>query len=373
MLKIIKIFLWLAVLLLVILIPGRDKNALPETSTLSLIFMGDIMGHDDQIESAYNPALARYDYLEVFDPVRPIIEKADFAIANLEVTLAGEPYKGYPRFCSPTALASSCQKSGIDAFINANNHTCDRGKSGIVNTLNSLDSLGIKHTGVFRNPGERRAQNLMILEKNNIRAGILNYTYGTNGLRTPFPVIVNRIDTSVIANDIEASKSAGLDILIVTVHWGWEYHSRPNPRQKRLARFLFDRGVNIIIGSHPHVVQPLEYQAATDSTRDQFIAWSLGNMVSNMRRPKCDGGLLAEILLEKKNGRTLIKENGYHLIWVNKYKLGRRNVYEILPCAQWEKNNFPGLDIKAKQEMQTFIFQTRELFKNNNKCVYEWQ
>ena len=165
-------------------------------SSMSLIFLGDIMGHGGQIEAAHDPTNETYNYDVVFTQLREIIEKPDFAIANLEVTLAGKPFSGYPQFSSPDALARACKHNGIDVLVTANNHTCDRGGKGITRTIEVLDELKIPHNGSYKNEKDRALRNLMILRKENIRIGMLNYTYGTNGLKAPKPTSVNYIDTN---------------------------------------------------------------------------------------------------------------------------------------------------------------------------------
>ena len=344
---------------------------LTKVDSLSLIFMGDIMGHDGQIKSAYNRKTNTYNYNPVFEEVKDLISSSDFAIANLEVTLAGPPFKGYPKFSSPKELAVACKNNGIDVLVTSNNHTCDRGKKGILRTLNILDSLDIKHTGSFRDSSEFKNNNLLILEKNNIKVGLLNYTYGTNGMPIPFPTVVNQIDTTSILKDIQKSKKKNLDKLIVMIHWGPEYKSHPSKQQKKIASFLFNKGVDIIIGAHPHVLQKMEYFEDCGEENGQLIAYSLGNYVSNQRARRKDGGAMIEILLTKKQEKTKISESGYHLTWVHKPVIDGKETFKILPCKEYEKNNFKGLDQKSKNAMKLFISDSRKLFKNENKNITE--
>ncbi len=344
---------------------------LTKVDSLSLIFMGDIMGHDGQIKSAYNRKTNTYNYNPVFEEVKDLISSSDFAIANLEVTLAGPPFKGYPKFSSPKELAVACENNGIDVLVTSNNHTCDRGKKGILRTLNVLDSLDIKHTGSFRDSSEFKNNNLLILEKNNIKVGLLNYTYGTNGMPIPFPTVVNQIDTTSILKDIQKSKKKNLDKLIVMIHWGPEYKSHPSKQQKKIASFLFNKGVDIIIGAHPHVLQKMEYFEDCGEENGQLIAYSLGNYVSNQRARRKDGGAMIEILLTKKQEKTKISESGYHLTWVHKPVIDGKETFKILPCKEYEKNNFKGLDQKSKNAMKLFISDSRKLFKNENKNITE--
>ncbi|OUT71404.1 MAG: capsule biosynthesis protein CapA, partial [Crocinitomicaceae bacterium TMED16] len=298
---------------------------------MSLIFLGDIMGHGGQIEAAHDLGKETYNYDLVFAELRKIIEKPDFAIANLEVTLAGEPFSGYPQFSSPDALAKACKNSGIDVLVTANNHTCDRGGKGIKRTIEVLDEMNIPHNGSYKNENDRALRNLMILRKEDIRIGMLNYTYGTNGLKAPKPTSVNYIDTNQMLLDIEQSKNESIDALIAIVHWGIEYQTKPNKFQKKITDFLFRNGVNIIIGGHPHVLQKVEW----DQDKDQLVAYSLGNFVSNQASVNTDGGMMLEIELEKKNNKLTIKDAGYHLIWVNKPTRSNKKLFEVLPCSSY--------------------------------------
>ena len=344
---------------------------LTKTDSLSLIFMGDIMGHDGQIKSAYDKKTNTYNYDPVFEEVRGLISNFDFAIANLEVTLAGPPFKGYPRFSSPKELAVTCKNSGIDVLVTSNNHTCDRGKKGVIKTLDILDSLNIKHTGSFRDSSEFEKNNLLVLEKNNIKVGLLNYTFSTNGMPIPYPTIVNKIDTISMLKDIKKSKKQNIDKLIVFIHWGPEYQLTPSNNQKKIANFLFKNGVDIIIGAHPHVLQKMEYRDNFDAENGQLIAYSLGNYVSNQRKRYRDGGAMIEILLTKNQEKTKISDSGYHLTWVHKPIINGKEVFKILPCKEYEKNNFKGLDSKSKAAMKIFINDSRKLLKKENQNIQE--
>lgn len=343
----------------------------PKEDSLSFIFMGDIMGHDPQIASAFNPEKGAYNYEDVFRKVSHIIRTADFAIANLEVTLAGEPYAGYPQFSSPDALAVACKKNGIDVLVTANNHSCDRAKKGLLRTIHVLDSLEIPHTGTFKDAEERNRKNLLILDRNNIRVGLLNYTYGTNGLPTPKPTMVNRIDTLTMLSDIRKSRADSLDKLIVMIHWGPEYQSQPSKKQVEIAEVLFRNGVDIIVGSHPHVLQKMEYIQAKDGENENFIAYSLGNFVSNQRTRKRDGGAMLKLTLRKNKDDVTISNSGYYLTWVSRPIIDGKTMYEILPCSEFETNDFYDLDTDAKEKMKVFISDSRALFEKENIAVVE--
>lgn len=360
-------------LILIVLSTKLFSQNCQQDSTISFLFMGDIMGHQSQINSAFNPQTNTYDYYNVFKEVSPIFKSVDFAIANLEVTLAGRPYKGYPQFSSPDELAIACKNSGINVLTTANNHSCDRGTKGILRTIKVLDSLGIRHTGTFSCQDERERNNLLIINKNGIKVGILNYTYGTNGIEVKEPAIVNKISHSLIASDIQKSKRENLDKLIVVIHWGLEYKTSPNENQINLAKFMFKKGVDIIIGSHPHVLQRMEYHQEKENAKERLIVYSLGNFVSNQRTSPRDGGAMIRFTLKKQNNKVSIKDYGYHLTWVNKAIINGKAKFQIIPCLKYEANNYKGLTQHAKNKMKIYTSKARALLNNDNKLVKEYQ
>jgi poly-gamma-glutamate capsule biosynthesis protein CapA/YwtB (metallophosphatase superfamily) len=336
-----------------------------DTARLSLVFAGDIMGHDEQIAGAWDTATASYNYEPTFRYIKPYIEQADIAIANFEVTLAGPPYRGYPQFSSPDALAVAARDAGFDVFIMANNHALDRGKSGFVRTLDMLDSLGIIHTGTFKDPESRSLNYPLILEKNNLRIALLNYTYGTNGIDIPKPFIINRIDTLVIRKDLEKARLAGPDHTIVTIHWGEEYQRGENRQQRDLARFILACGADIIIGSHPHVVQPVQLYLKGDSTKPNVVVYSLGNFVSNQRAQYKDGGIVFEIKLMRTVQGTRVNEFSYMPSWVYREDRSGKSTFYVLPVSLYEKDNSI-IDLKDydKYKIARFAQDTREHLKN---------
>ncbi|NPA68362.1 MAG: CapA family protein [Chlorobi bacterium] len=341
-------------------------------NTVSMLFIGDIMGHGPQIRSAYNPKTKKYNYDTVFYYIKNIMSEPDFTIANLEVTLAGPVYKGYPQFSSPDALAQAGKNAGIDLFVTANNHCVDRRLQGLNRTIDILDTLRILHTGTFKNKEARDTTNLIILEKNNIKVGILNYTYGTNGIPVPKPAVVNLIDTAVMHTDIAGAKKDSLDKLIIVLHFGSEYQSHPNKAQTDLVSFLFDKGADIIIGSHPHVIQKMMYLPGNDSIKEHFVAYSLGNFVSNQRKTKTDGGVMAQIVLKKENGKTFIDTSNYILTWV--YKKPRANglyYYFILPAADYENKKTFFKNSADYEKMMLYIRDSRTLLNKENLNVSE--
>lgn len=341
------------------------------TSSLSLLFMGDIMGHDTQIKSA-KQVDGTYNYNEVFEYLKDEISAVDVAIANLEVTLAGPPFKGYPQFSSPDELAIAAKNAGVDIMVTANNHSVDRGKKGIIRTLNVLDSLKLPHTGTYISHEEKAKNNPLIIDKNGIKVALLNFTYGTNGIKVPEPTVVNLINYETIAKDVEAAKTAKPDKIIMFIHWGKEYEHLPNSYQTDIADFCFKKGVDYVIGSHPHVVQQSEWVIDSTNHTEKFITYSLGNFVSNQRKRYTDGGQMIQLVIEKNKNEIKLKESGYLLTWVYTPVINGKKHFHILPCAKYELKPEFFISPEHFDKMKLFIADSRNLLNTNNKNVREY-
>ena len=340
-----------------------------KSQEISFLFMGDIMGHGPQIKSAWQENKKQYEYSEVFNPLEDIISSVDFAIGNLEVTLAGKPFKGYPQFSSPDELAVACKNSGMDVLVTANNHSCDRKNKGIVRTLDVLDSLKILHTGTFKDVKNREKNNLLVLSKEGIKVGLLNYTYGTNGLPFSAPVYVNLVDSVLIKKDVINAKNKDLDKLIVFVHWGYEYKDFPNSYQKKYNRFFQDLGVDVVIGSHPHVIQPMVY--SKENNHEFLTVFSLGNFVSNQRAERKDGGAMFRLSFQKTDNNIQISRKEYIPVWVHKYMEKEKYHFQILPCARPIYNEKYFSNKEDFQKMKTFLDNTRAHLNTNNLAIKE--
>ena len=275
--------------------PEIIKKQSAKQSEIKLIFAGDIMGHGPQIRSAQIVENIHYDYTDCFQHIKPIITQADLAIANLEVTLPGEPpYSGYPLFRSPDALAVALRQAGFHILLTANNHTNDGGKYGVLQTINTLYKHGLYQTGSFQSAAEREAYYPLIIYRKGFKLAFLNYTYSTNGIATKPPTIVNIIDETQMKKDFETARAMQPDFIISVMHWGAEYQQQPNQQQEQLAKKMINWGADLIIGAHPHVVQPIKLY--TNNQNDTIpVAYSLGNFISNQRRAQTDGGLLFEV------------------------------------------------------------------------------
>lgn len=344
-----------------------------DTTRLSLLFLGDVMQHDSQIADALDKKTGEYDYTPCFQYIKPYIEAVDLAIGNLEVTLAGKPYKGYPQFSAPDELLVALKDLGLDVLVTANNHSVDRGRAGVERTIMMLDSLGMAHTGTFRTQAEKDKSHPLIIERQGFRLAILNYTYGTNGLPVTKPNIVNHLDTASIRKDLAKAAALSPDAIIVFPHWGLEYQSLPSKEQRVIADICFRYGARMVIGSHPHVIQPMEWRKPAD----QLVAWSLGNFVSGQRKRYTDGGAMMRIELEKvtfNDGSSLtsIDTAGYILEWVYRTNDASKDYY-VLPVPEMEAQPDAYVaDSESKEAFKTFVNDSRSLLKKYNIGIGEF-
>lgn len=255
--------------------------------TLSILFMGDVMQHRQQLHSALIPGTdstlsSSYDYSSYFAHVQHFIDEADFTVANMEFCLGGPPYTGYPSFSAPEALAEEAAEAGIDLFLCANNHICDKGRRGLVSSLEKYGKIGVPVTGVYRDSLDELEHNPFIAEIGGVRVAFINFTYGTNGIRVPEPFIVNMMDKEKVREAFVRAREMEADIIIALPHWGQEYTTVPDSRQREWAEFLLECGADAVIGSHPHVIQPVEFP----------VAYSMGNFISNMSLRNTELGLM---------------------------------------------------------------------------------
>jgi poly-gamma-glutamate synthesis protein (capsule biosynthesis protein) len=330
-----------------------------KVDSITLVFAGDMMSHMPQVKAAYNPQSKRHEYEHWFQFLKDTIASADFAIANLETPLGGEPYSGYPMFSAPDAFAEELKKVGFDILVTANNHTVDKGRKGLERTLSILDSLNILHTGSFRNQQEHDSTTPLMIEAKGVKIALLSYTYGTNGIPVPKPNVVNLIDHVQMEKDIVKARSLGAQIIIPIIHWGVEYQTYEHPSQVKTAEFLAVKGVDAIIGMHPHVVQPIKY---VKSNRDSIpVAYSLGNAVANMRDRYKDGGLFVQLTITIENDTPRITSFNDIPFWV--WKGSSKEVKGIHGYYVIPESKISILPIGEAKKAKVFFDDTRKILK----------
>ena len=338
----------------------------PVPDTLTLMFIGDVMSHSPQVDAA-RLVDGTYDYAPCYRFLAPYIASADLCIANMEVPLAGSPYTGYPQFSCPDAMMSQLFDVGVDVFLTANNHTCDKGAKGIRRTIHVMDSLGIPHVGTYLDSADLQQRNPLIVEKNGFRIAVLNYTYGTNGIPAPNPFIVNILDSVEIARDIARARDLKADYIVVMPHWGIEYERHQNKKQMEYANYMYECGADMVIGSHPHVVQPITLENRNEyGVAQRLTAYSLGNFVSNQRKRYTDGGIIVKCeLVRDTNGVIQITDYEYLPYWVYKGTCQGKYQYHILPAKHAVENcawyDLHGADSVA---LNVFYKDTKGLIDN---------
>lgn len=304
--------------------------------TFNMSVIGDIMCHNTQYTDAYNSNTDTYDFSYVFKDIKAKIKTADIAVGNLETTFAGKSvgYSSYPTFNTPESLANNLKDLGLDVLTTANNHSLDKGYKGIESTIDYLDKADISHTGTFKS--EEDQNKILIKNVKDVKIAFLSYTYGTNGIKVPTgkDYCINLIDKELIKKQLELAKAENPDIICVSMHWGIEYQTKQNKEQEALADFLFENGVDIILGSHPHVLQPMEKRTVTledGSTKDGFVIYSLGNFMSGQVKENTKNSIILDLKITKKaqDGKISIDSVNYTPIYMYK-STAKTKAYKIL-------------------------------------------
>ncbi|MEG3880613.1 CapA family protein [Microcoleus sp. herbarium7] len=320
-------------------VPVKPK---PEIKEAKLIAVGDIMMHSTQTRSGYDAKRQTYNFDSFFTPVKDILSKGDWVIGNLETPLAGEDaggYTGYPLFNAPAQLADAAKKAGFNILTTANNHALDRGEKGVIRTIANLRDRKIASTGTAASVAE--ASKPLISTKNSISLAILAYTYSTNGIPIPKgkDYLVSLIDEKKIVKDIAKARKQGADIVTISLHFGDEYQRQPNPQQKQLVENLLKAGADIILGSHPHVVQPykiFKFPGKNGKTRKAVAIYSMGNFISGQTKDYTDLGVIFQVNIRKNFPEKTAEITGIKAIptWVHRYPQNNQLKYRVLPLEQ---------------------------------------
>ena len=337
-------------------------SLLQSNNMVNLTFVGDAMQHAPQITAAQQ-ADGTYDYSPCFQHLIDDITWADLAVVNLECPLGGKPYTGYPCFSAPDSYAQTLRDVGFDLFLTANNHCLDRRDKGLVRTCHVLDSLGIPHIGTYPNQQERNQRIPYIVNVKGIRIAFLDYTYGTNGIPIQGNVVVDFIDQQVIANDIALARERGAHAICVNLHWGIEYQLKPVATQRTLADWLVSQGVDLIIGGHPHVVEPMEVRYSKEYDKNVLLVYSLGNFISNQSDIDTRGGAMVKVSLRMENGHAVIDNPRYKLFFVQK-PVSKGENYVLIPEARPDL-----LRPDSKGEFSRFMQRTHDLVMSHNQDV----
>lgn len=334
--------------------PDDEEDPEPEETFIDIRISatGDVMGHASQLESAYNAEADSYDFTSVFEDVKPVIEEADLALANLETTLAGpsRPYIGYPTFNTPDAIVDGLKYAGFHALVTANNHSLDTRDEGLRRTVEVIQDKGLDTVGTYASVPDSR---VLLKDVNGISVAVLGYTEHLNGMEAQYSdeelsAMVDIMDEEQIIRDIEEAKSLDPDLIVTYMHWGAEYVEEPNELQTYYAELLTREGVDIILGSHPHVIQRAEMLEVDGN--EAFVAYSMGNFISNQRRetlgagfePTEDGVIISfDIQKNELTEETTIEQVIFTPTWVyrNREDGSGTYTYRILPVERYLENS----------------------------------
>jgi len=341
--------------------PANPKADDDTFTTIRIAAAGDIMFHATQLESAYEAQTKTYDFKSVFEDVKPIISAADLAIANFETTTAGSslPYTGYPIFNSPDEVIDAILYAGFDVLTTANNHSLDTGSNGLKRTVETLNKKGIETVGTYHKKPDSR---VLMKEVKGIKIAILSYTESTNGLGNQYPAdelnaMINLMEKKRIIKDIKEAKKLGADLIITFMHWGDEYKEEPNAMQVEFAQLMANEGVDIVLGSHPHIIQKSEQIEAKG--KKTFVIYSMGNFISNQRKETIDNeltedGIIVNFDIRKNNqtNETTIQQVEYIPTWVYRHKEAGESKYSyrILPVETYLNNSDISEELKKRME-----------------------
>ena len=307
-----------------------------EPINFTMTAIGDTLCHNTQYWDAYNSSTKQYDFSYVYDDIKDYTSSADITIGSLETTFAGEDrgYSNYPVFNSPDSLATGLKDIGVDVISLAGNHALDYGYSGICRTIDVLDNVGISHLGTYKSAEDQ--DKILIKDVKGVKIAFINYTYGTNGIPVPSdkPYCLNLIDKDLISKQIKQAKEQNVDMIVACMHWGTEYKTSANDEQKELADFLFKSGVDIILGNHPHVIEPMEKKTITlddGSTKDVFVVYALGNFTADQRAEITrDSAILNLDITKDSDGKILINRVSYVPIYMYKNSAAKVHKFKIL-------------------------------------------
>ena len=291
-----------------------ESVQVPQAAEATIIMVGDMLMHTPVNDSGKQED-GSYNYDHLFANVQSVVQEADLALVNQEVIISGRDagLKGYPRFNSAFELGDSLVDAGFDVILHATNHAMDMGKEGLLRCVEFWESTypEVDVVGIY--DAEETAAEICITEVEGIRIAILNYTYGTNGIALPedMPYAVDMWDEDAIRADIASAKEQA-DFIIVCPHWGKEYVFEEIKKQQKWAQFLADEGVDLCIGTHPHVIEPVKWINGKDGN-EMLVYYSIGNFV-NATSGTASGvaarmlGAMAQITVTMEEGECTIKE-----------------------------------------------------------------
>ena len=339
---------------------AKEAKKKSKENELDLVMAGDVLLHT-RLAYWSEDGKGGYDFNPIFKLIKPIIKKADLAIVNQETILGGKELgvSGYPTFNGPYELGDAIANAGFDVVLQSNNHSLDRGKQGIYNCLNFWKKYPkIKTVGI--NTSEAQKKKLCIYKKNGIKVAILNYTYGTNGIPLPkdMPYAVNYLVKDEVINDIKRAEKEA-DFTIVCPHWGTEYFRGISDYQKIWSKIFVENGVDLVLGAHPHVIEPIKYVTDKKTGHKMLVYYSLGNFVNSTMSDGRVGdryvGGLAKVKL-KRGTDNKVRIAKYGVKATVMHNGGTRFGSSVYPLTQYTEELAKKNVMKAQDNMFSLNF-----------------
>lgn len=353
----------------------EDISRKDSIATITISVVGDLMCHSVEFKYA-RTAPDSFNFNPFFKYIKPYLQKSDFLFGNLETVLAGKEkgYTGYPDFNSPSQFLAPIKNVGFNLITTANNHALDKGSKGLLRTIEELKKYDLNYEGTFSSKEDR--DSIRIYNIKGIKTSFLAYTYGTNGHSIPKgeKYLINIIDTTQIKNDILKARKDGAEIVIIYFHFGQEYVRAPSKYQKEVVEKTIQYGADIIIGGHPHVIQPVNFFKTINGKLDTgFVAYSMGNFLSNQRWRYSDAGVVLTIHLTKNfsTDSIYISRVSYLPTWVFKGKTKLGNEYLILPAQLIPADtSLTFLDSSDKFKMEQAFSDTRNILSKYTQHIF---
>lgn len=350
-----------------------NKNTKQDTAepiTFTLTSLGDTLCHNTQYWDAYNSQTDEYDFSYVYEDIKNYTSSSDITIGSLETTFAGKEkgYSNYPTFNTPDSLATALKNIGVDVVSLAGNHALDYGYNGLCRTIDVFDNIGLSHLGTYKTAEDQ--EKILIKDVKGVKIAFINYTYGTNGIPLPSgkDFCVNLIDKDFIKKQINQAKEQNVDMIVACMHWGTEYRTTANSEQKDLANFLFENGVDIILGNHPHVLEPMEKKTITlqdGTTKDVFVVYALGNFTADQRDEITrDSAILNLTITKNSDSKISIDKVNYVPIYMYKNTNVSTHKFKILDIEKTIKDYEEGTNTSINSTVYNNLKKQLEKIKS---------
>ena len=350
-----------------------NKNTKQDTAepiTFTLTSLGDTLCHNTQYWDAYNSKTDEYDFSYVYEDIKNYTLSSDITIGSLETTFAGKEkgYSNYPTFNTPDSLATALKNIGVDVVSLAGNHALDYGYTGLCRTIDVFNNIGLSHLGTYKTAEDQ--EKILIKDVKGVKIAFINYTYGTNGIPVPSgkEFCVNLIDKDFIKKQINQAKEQNVDMIVACMHWGTEYRTTANSEQKDLANFLFENGVDVILGNHPHVLEPMEKKTITlqdGTTKEVFVVYALGNFTADQRDEITrDSAILNLTITKNSDGKISIDKVNYVPIYMYKNTNVSTHKFKILDIEKTIKDYEEGTNTSINSTVYNNLKKQLEKIKS---------